>query len=276
MPETQRPRRFDDIASLSKKPPAKASASPFVLAHDAEEARPRVLSKVTAADFPGIPEATPAPKLDIQPPLDIQGPVAIQPSLDIQKLAIQPRVDIQSPLDIQDIQPPPRKRQKEYPSRRDTEALYVRLPIDLVEDIRRWCFERRLFLTDFFSDAVKAKLRGLDIQKPVYIQSGVDINISTIDDDFTADDLATINLYEKLTRNTASAADRACFSEYRRLGNDVIQLALLEGRKRKRGQPISSFRYFEKIIIEVAGWAPDKITKDLAFRKHELEIRRPR
>jgi hypothetical protein len=145
-----------------------------------------------------------------------------------------------------------------------------------MEDIRRWCFEHRGNLTDFIADAAKAKLRGLDIQKPLDIQATLASQISTIDDDFTADDLVTIDLYEKLTRNTASAADRACFREHRHLGNDCIQLALLLGRKRKRGQPISSFRYFEKIITEVAGFAPDKIEKDLAYRKHEFAIRRGR
>jgi hypothetical protein len=45
------------------------------------------------------------------------------------------------------------------------------------------------------------------------------------------------------------------------------------GRSRYRGKKINSFKFFDKIIREVASWQPDKIAKELAFQMAEFRRR---
>jgi len=192
--------------------------------------------------------------------LDIQDS---QRGLDSQELDIQDSQPHLDSLDIQDSQSTSKPLPRQAPSRVNNDGLYVRLPPKLLKVMRFWCLDNQVDIRVFMARAIAAELRRLDIHTDLDIQDSHDIQNRRIDDDVDDDDRETLDIYERLTGNTASVADWACFREHRKYGNACVRLAIFRGRERKRGERISSFRYFTKIILEIAALPPATIAHEV-------------
>jgi hypothetical protein len=211
-----------------------------------ERPEPRGLQKVTRDD------------------LQILDPVATTASRTVATTASQ--IDVASVASVASHTPNDSRRRQ--PKRTDFEQLNMRLPYDLIDAVRRWCFENRVSMKDFVAEALRAKLKRSASQDSVASQDSHGSQLATYDDDIDIDDEGPlVQLYETLTGNSFTANDRACLRENKPLGPDCIQLALLLGRSRYRGKQINSFRFFDKIIREVAAWTPDKIRDELQFQQ---------
>src|SRR5215471_12997289 len=104
---------------------------------------------------------------------------------------------------------------KKAPNRRDAEQLNVRLPFELMEDARRWCFDNRISMKEFVEQAIRAKLSPVASH---YSHDSVASHanlLATIDHDLDDDDQTIIQLYQKATGNTFNERDREVLHEYR-------------------------------------------------------------
>jgi hypothetical protein len=289
MPEQNRPPRFDDIAALSKKPPA-SPPRPRLVSPFAVELNP--LERVRPEDFPALPAEAPEPgasrgRLGSPGTQSTQNTQAIPPTLDThdtQKGTQTTGLATQAPgrLGTQGTRPTrdsvgtqeglgeslEQTAKGPWKDKRDQLNL-KQMPKDLLEEVRRYCFENRVTIKDFAVRAFEAALGTQDTRERPGTQGR---NLPTLDDDLDEDDRTIIELYEKATGNTWNERDQAVLRQVRDFGPSCVKLGIATGRNRYR-QQIKSFRFFENNIREAAAMQPDKIERELNFQMTMLRRR---
>ena len=118
------------------------------------------------------------------------------------------------------------------------EQLNLKLPQDLLEQLRRYAFDNRIPVTTAVVHGIQLLLGTQSTQSRLGTQ-GRNLPSSDLDDD--DDDRTIANLYEKATGNVFNERDREFLGKYRELGVQCLTLAIATGRNRSRAKICKSF-----------------------------------
>jgi post-segregation antitoxin (ccd killing protein) len=224
------------------------------------------LSKFSYSDMVNLsvtPEAVPKPVKNWVPSLPKLGTQSTQSpgTLGTQSTqATQSILGTQAGFELSENLPDLEPKKPKWKDNR--EQLNLKLPQQLLENLRRYAFDNRLTVTEAVMRGVETLLGTQSTQATL---GTLGRNLPSLDLMIDDDDRTISELYEKATGNTFTDRDREFLAKYREFGVDCLTLAILTGRNRTRAK-INSLKFFENNIREEAAKQPDKIKADLPFQ----------
>jgi hypothetical protein len=234
---------------------------------DRKEAERKGLERPTEADFPAIPGGTTVVESYHQPTsLDtaaIRGTTATTDSTATTKTTAT--TDTTGKW-----------------SRPNLAQLNLKIPKSLAEKFKVWCYLNRRNQTQAFCDAIQLLMAG-DGSGGTTATTATAATTNTacgttattlLIDDFDDDD-GIISLYESLTGNHATAADRQILTDLHQQHPDHIRVGILLSvlRSKKR---INSLRYCIGAIEEAAQMSPQQTRDYLGYLRQKADQRRAR